>query len=761
MTECTTAQAQKPATSTDTRTPSIVLQRKCSCGGIPGVDGECVACRKKRLILQRRATNQAEPTEVPSIVHDVLRSSGQPLDQATRAFMEPRFGHDFSRVRVHTDARAAESARAVSALAYTVGPDVVFGAGQYAPKKAHGQQLLAHELAHVVQQGQARSGGSLSAATHARSEAEARRAASAILDPGVRTPLPLSPAAFQVACDNGKRSGKKSFKVTDSDMQYLQSTVRQLMNEVDDDTRSRILRNDTVAVGLVVDPDGDPTLVYTAAQNRTYPSLRKAADKLGIARWTATPRAEGRGAVGAPGDAEQIMFEAADTNHFRVAGMAVTRAVCPDCAEATRSAQEGGVPVVHVHIPLPKAPTSGPKGGGGEGPAGVGGAKPKTTPKGGAAPAEEPHVAPPAGKGAPETPAAPHATPKVPPKVTPATPHVPEGGEAPSGGLAKGGARAGARGAGLASGGGTHAKSIGGAVAVAVVDAALQIIVQRYVQKILDEKNAEAIEKDLRALEPKIEAKAKAQEARLKELASGGQPAFITVKLRIRWQTDTSGQLGGGTAYMGMDLEDLRFGTTKLDKLKRESVQHGLAEGMLRQHFGNSEEFWSFSIGYPDLQVVSQPDESAPPAGCFIATACYGSPDAPEVVCLRAFRDRVLMLHGAGRAFVRAYYAVSPPLADALRTRPVACALARYGLLMPTIAVLRGLDNLLGWNLGAQSTAALPRPSARILPRACEKHTETGSECARRRKHVMVGEGQYAPEMTTGRHLRALRGRRQ
>ncbi len=88
----------------------------------------------------------------PPVVDQVLRSPGRPLDPATRAFFEPRFGHDFSQVRVHTDARAAESARAVGALAYTVGRDVVFGAGQYAPRTSDGQRLVAHELTHVVQQ---------------------------------------------------------------------------------------------------------------------------------------------------------------------------------------------------------------------------------------------------------------------------------------------------------------------------------------------------------------------------------------------------------------------------------------------------------------------------------------------------------------------------------------------------------------------------------------------------------------------------------
>ncbi|HEU0015940.1 MAG TPA: DUF4157 domain-containing protein [Longimicrobium sp.] len=85
-------------------------------------------------------------------MHDVLRSPGRPLDAAARADLEPRFGHSFADVRVHTDSRAAESAAAVGARAYTVGRDVVFGAGGYAPASGEGRRLLAHELAHVVQQ---------------------------------------------------------------------------------------------------------------------------------------------------------------------------------------------------------------------------------------------------------------------------------------------------------------------------------------------------------------------------------------------------------------------------------------------------------------------------------------------------------------------------------------------------------------------------------------------------------------------------------
>ncbi len=167
-----------------------ILQRRCS------------DCPKKRRLLQRHSMSRNEPAAVPPIVHEVLLSPGKPLDRETREFMEPRFSHDFSRVRAHTatqaaeltvgsandsyeqeanrvaesvmhaapsqgaahppydfskvrvhsDSRAAESARAVNARAYTAGQNIVFGLGQYAPGTSEGRMLLAHELAHTAQQ---------------------------------------------------------------------------------------------------------------------------------------------------------------------------------------------------------------------------------------------------------------------------------------------------------------------------------------------------------------------------------------------------------------------------------------------------------------------------------------------------------------------------------------------------------------------------------------------------------------------------------
>jgi hypothetical protein len=124
--------------------------RRCACGGT------CPACREEEEAggLRRAEDRGAAPSPAfaPPIVHHVLASAGQPLEAGVRTRMEERIGADFGAVRVHADTRAGESARAVRAHAYTVGRDVVFGAGRYAPGTAHGDRLIAHELAHVVQQ---------------------------------------------------------------------------------------------------------------------------------------------------------------------------------------------------------------------------------------------------------------------------------------------------------------------------------------------------------------------------------------------------------------------------------------------------------------------------------------------------------------------------------------------------------------------------------------------------------------------------------
>jgi Domain of unknown function (DUF4157) len=196
-------QAKLPSTRTTAPAPSgtRLLQRKCACGGSAGLTGECEECQKEKLLgtngarlqkklaigepgdqyeqeadriaeqvtsghvwrtedsprghapqIQRHAVGPVATNDVPPIVHEVLSSEGQPLDSATRGFFEPRFGYNFGQVRVHSDGKAAESAEAVGALAYTLGSHIVFGAREHTLSTENSRRLLAHELTHVVQQ---------------------------------------------------------------------------------------------------------------------------------------------------------------------------------------------------------------------------------------------------------------------------------------------------------------------------------------------------------------------------------------------------------------------------------------------------------------------------------------------------------------------------------------------------------------------------------------------------------------------------------
>lgn len=135
--------------------PEPYRQETSSC------DGGRSSCRKAQDVheqLQAKPIqiNDTEKSIVPFLIRRVNHTPGQPLDAGAREFMEPRFGYDFSQVRVHNDTKAVQSAEAINALAYTTGRDVVFGAGKYSPNTNTGRKLLAHELAHVIQQNRLR-----------------------------------------------------------------------------------------------------------------------------------------------------------------------------------------------------------------------------------------------------------------------------------------------------------------------------------------------------------------------------------------------------------------------------------------------------------------------------------------------------------------------------------------------------------------------------------------------------------------------------
>ncbi|MGH7841787.1 MAG: eCIS core domain-containing protein, partial [Candidatus Binataceae bacterium] len=164
------------------------------------VSRKCAACEaeEKAKTLQTKPTGSAGPaaSEAPPIVHEVLRSPGQPLDQPTRAFFEPRFGRDFCQVRIHASSDAESSAQSVNALAYTAGLDIVFARGHYSPDTVHGRKLLAHELTHVIQQ-TSESGGN---AIQRKCLADVPSTPSCVPDPSI-TP-PSTRFLFNVNCDD-------------------------------------------------------------------------------------------------------------------------------------------------------------------------------------------------------------------------------------------------------------------------------------------------------------------------------------------------------------------------------------------------------------------------------------------------------------------------------------------------------------------------------------------------------------------------------
>jgi len=185
--------AQQPKTASFLPPVQRMLQRKCACGNHSIAGGECSECAKKTVLqrkltigasndplefeadriaeqvmaasahsttsrapvrIQRYAGQATEDLEAaPASVDHVLTGSGRPLEPGLRQDMEHRFGHNFSQVRLHTGSAAEQSARDVNAHAYTVGNNVVFGSGQFAPGVHEGRRLIAHELTHVVQQG--------------------------------------------------------------------------------------------------------------------------------------------------------------------------------------------------------------------------------------------------------------------------------------------------------------------------------------------------------------------------------------------------------------------------------------------------------------------------------------------------------------------------------------------------------------------------------------------------------------------------------
>lgn len=608
----------------------------------------------------RRAAVSDSPlaAEVPPIVQDVLRASGRPLDDATREFMEQRFGHDFSGVRVHTDGQGAAAARAEHARAYTVGQDIAFGTGHYAPGTGAGRELLAHELIHVVQQSGYPSGGDGSTAgalgTVDALEQEARRIAPRATSGTGR---------LQVSGRGGLRVSRQEDPPSSRPRSHgLTPAEGDLLNEV----RGRLVPADkrsTAIVGVLIAEDGRRfELVSGGGQGFSSHVEGKATAKMqeeGITRGTLLVEKSpcqicDRSTYSQPEGPQQPMRssrtgepidrQTPKINTALTVGSQLT-VVDPDDASLYRGVK-----------PAPRGPS----------------VRPARRP-----PAPKKPTAPPVAK-----------PPKSPAPSTAATAAPAPPVQAPVGGAPKG--IIGGRSAGVRpSLGGGGLRSAGGAAAGAVAAATLNLVAQHYLQREMDQKNEVAFQQKMRAQQEDIAAMVAGQDAVAQKLQAQGRPVFVNVTVYVRYQTDTSGQLGGVTALMDVKVREVEVTSTKLEHVREGKLDEGFATYALKGTFGMSESLFYFSLSYPDLEPVSGPDPGAmPPPNCFIATACYGSALAPEVTLLRQFRDEWLRRHRAGRLFVRAYYVLSPPVAGYLRRHGTARRVVREAVVAPVVELV-------------------------------------------------------------------------
>ena len=194
-------------TSAPTSTPRQ-LQRKCAeCSkeeqesnpSAPAIiNRKCAHCEEEEHTLQTKRGNSSGHADAPALVNEVLRSPGHPLAEADLDFFTPRFGFDFSHVRVHSDPAASDSARSVNALAYASGSNIAFATGQYRPETDSGRLLLAHELAHVVQQTAAGKAVTTDTATAPRNA----RASGVSRDPVTSSAVPMN-SAVQMKAEPG------------------------------------------------------------------------------------------------------------------------------------------------------------------------------------------------------------------------------------------------------------------------------------------------------------------------------------------------------------------------------------------------------------------------------------------------------------------------------------------------------------------------------------------------------------------------------
>jgi hypothetical protein len=724
------------------------LQRKAPEGDSPiSVQRKCSQCEEeeeaKKQVQRSEAGADAGPATAPSSVHDVLRSTGHPLDSSARRFMEPRFGQDFSGVRIHTGAAADRAVRDVSAAAFTVGPDIAFAQGRYAPETDAGRHLLAHELAHTVQQ--AHAAGVKPEALKVghpddASEREAGAAANYAISPGAGTMTGFSSGAPALRRGFGDPPGTKlrTTGLTEAEWAKIKAT-RKFFNLPGRPTTGQ----PTIVGVLVDDKTGNEYKLKSGEDAGPYGGTQRGNVPRGPGEaFTKGGPHQGNIATHVEGHAAAVMHQ----QNITEATLLIEEMPCEGACDATRAWDpiEGdwkgpmkarpATPNISTALPPgTKLTVVDPEAAGIYRSSQI----PSAVPKPLSAPPEIEGINPSGGPKKLGSINAPPAAPKVleglagdplaeklaEGKLTPKLPEPPAGKMVPRSAAgvaaAEGEAALSAR---VLAGLGNIAMDI----VILVAAVVWELVVVPKINKLLAQLEKWRLELEAsrrKRMEDQIKKKFDIYQAKhigriikscwlgkLREIEKAGKTAFVNVQINVSFE-DTSNRFQLFEETPPESLFDLEFYDIDLvsvsvsDKAQKDSVgkltrcESCGAMGRDKSFIGNNP-LWqqrvAFSFQAPKAAEIAKEYEKEPDIGtcisdqvCFIATACYGTSRAPEVDVLRQFRDRVLIHSRPGRWFVRKYYRLSPPVASWLWQHERARSVLREGFIAPLVGVLR------------------------------------------------------------------------
>lgn len=559
------------------------------------------------LALHDQAGNQA--------VNELLRNgNGRPLDASVRAFMESRFNHDFSQVRVHTDAAAAQSAEAVSAKAYTVGNDIVFKSGMYTPETVIGRHLLAHELTHVIQQqpgklpppldpsaahektansvadsiinvqkkidvsdntgiGLAKQGDGQLTPAHAGGEMGERDAAFAlgqkgfnvIVGPGGPEGHKLTTKGFDIVAYNPKTD---ELKIVDNKSSGGTSTVQEA-TAITKNLGNNLKTTIDQVKSMPNFPEKNAVITKLEATLNAVENGKPIPSKVSLVITNAGGYHSG---ISKKLKQQGIQFEditgkptrnarKQDIKQAKAAGVQPGRSTTHQPA-ITPSSQTPKAPVPTTKMPAVHPP------------------KPAATPK---VTGDKSAVAP-----ASKSP----VTPKIPTAKIPSTPIAPKA-PSPSAKAVT-----------------THKPSSG--VGYAAGEAVGQIInqiggmlIQKYV---MDVKNEEAFREKLESKQAEIEKRLSALEKEVVQIHADGKTAYLNITIKVRYQTGPVSPDGPAlTAFMGLDLENVKVSAQNIRT--ESSPKEGMARSFMKEMFGQSETLLTYSVDLPIEPYLSKVKE--------------------------------------------------------------------------------------------------------------------------------------------------------